>query len=132
MAKRSRLAGRPGQRRPLQRIASRPASAVPVAPAAPPPSTSITPEEEARAAEIEAQIVAEEKAATDARDARDRVRKADLERVSYGPGSIAARAQDEYKYVQRDLRRIALVGGFLIAILVVLEILVNALHLFTL
>lgn len=131
MAKRSRLAGRPGQRRPLQRGAARPALGAPAATPAPPP-TSITPEEEARAAEIEAQIVAEEKAASDARTARERGRRADLDRVSYGSGTIAARAHDEYRYVQRDLRRIAVVGGFLIAIMVVLEILVNALHLFTL
>jgi hypothetical protein len=129
MAKRSRLAGRPGQRRPLQRAASRPVSA---ATPAPRPVTSVTPEEEARAAELEAQIVAEEKAATVARDNRTRRGRADVEGVSYGPGSIAARAQDEYKYVQRDLRRIAVVGGFLVAIVFVLEILVNALHLFTL
>src|SRR6478735_7162766 len=104
MAKRSRLAGRPGQRRPLQRTAApRPAGSTPVAP----PPTSITPEEEARAAELEAQVVV-------------------------SSGTIAARASDEYRYVSRDLRRIAVVGGFLIAVMVVLEILVNALHLFTL
>jgi hypothetical protein len=131
MAKRSRLAGRPGQRRPLQRTATRPAAQAPAAPA-PRPVTSVTPEEEARAAELEAQIVAEEQAAIEARNARARGRRADLAGVSAGTGTIAARAQDEYKYVQRDLRRIAVVGGFLIAILIVLEILVNALHLFTL
>jgi hypothetical protein len=129
MAKRSRLAGRPGQRRPLQRTAApRPAGSTPVAP---PPPTSITPEEEARAAELEAQIVAEEQAATEARDARARGRRADSE-VVVASGTIAARASDEYRYVARDLRRIAVVGGFLIAVMVVLEILVNALHLFTL
>jgi hypothetical protein len=130
MAKRSRLAGRPGQRRPLQRTAApRPAGSTPVAP--PPPPTSITPEEEARAAELEAQIVAEEQAATEARNARARGRRADAE-VVVSSGAIAARASDEYRYVSRDLRRIAVVGGFLIAVMVVLEILVNALHLFTL
>ena len=130
MAKRSRLAGRPGQRRPLQRTAPpRPAGSTPVAP--PPPPTSITPEEEARAAELEAQIVAEEQAATEARNARARGRRADSE-VVVSSGTIAARASDEYRYVSRDLRRIAVVGGFLIAVMVVLEILVNALHLFTL
>jgi hypothetical protein len=129
MAKRSRLAGRPGQRRPLQRNAPRPAGSAPVAP--PPPPASITPEEEARAAELEAQIVAEEQAATDARNARTRGRRDDGEAVAYS-GTIAARASDEYRYVSRDLRRIAIVGGFLIAVMVVLEILVNALHLFTL
>jgi hypothetical protein len=127
MAKRSRLAGRPGQRRPLQRTVARPVEAAPVAP----PPTSITPEEEARAAELEAQIVAEEQAATEARNARTRGRRSDGEPVAYS-GTIAARASDEYRYVSRDLRRIAIVGGFLIAVMVVLEILVNALHLFTL
>jgi hypothetical protein len=128
MAKRSRLAGRPGQRRPLQRTAApRPAGSTPVAP----PPTSITPEEEARAAELEAQIVAEEQAATEARSARTRGRRGDGE-VVVSSGTIAARASDEYRYVSRDLRRIAVVGGFLIAVMVVLEILVNALHLFTL
>ena len=128
MAKRSRLAGRPGQRRPLQRTAApRPAGSTPVAP----PPTSITPEEEARAAELEAQIVAEEQAATEARNARARGRRADAA-VVVSSGTIAARASDEYRYVSRDLRRIAVVGGFLIAVMVVLEILVNALHLFTL
>jgi hypothetical protein len=127
MAKRSRLAGRPGQRRPLQRNAPRPPGSAPVAP----PPASITPEEEARAAELEAQIVAEEQAATAARIARTRVRRDDGETVAVS-GTIAARASDEYRYVSRDLRRIAVVGGFLIAVMVVLEILVNALHLFTL
>ena len=127
MAKRSRLAGRPGQRRPLQRTAApRPAGSTPV-----PPPASITPEEEARAAELEAQIVAEEQAATEARSARTRGRRGDGE-VVVSSGTIAARASDEYRYVSRDLRRIAVVGGFLIAVMVVLEILVNALHLFTL
>lgn len=129
MAKRSRLAGRPGQRRPLQRTATTPRPEA--APVAPPPLASITPEEEARAAELEAQIVAEEQAATDARNARTRGRRSDGEPVAYS-GTIAARASDEYRYVSRDLRRIATVGGFLIAVMVVLEILVNALHLFTL
>jgi hypothetical protein len=130
MAKRSRLAGRPGQRRPLQRTATpRPAGSMPIAP--PPPPSSITPEEEARAAELEAQIVAEEQAATEARNARTRGRRSDGE-VVVSSGTIAARASDEYRYVSRDLRRIAVVGGFLIAVMVVLEILVNALHLFTL
>ena len=126
MAKRSRLAGRPGQRRPLQRT-STPAPCR-VDARGPPPPTSITPEEEARAAELEAQIVAEEQAATEARSARTRGRSPDGE-VVVSSGTIAARASDEYRYVSRDLRRIAVVGGFLIAVMVVLEILVNALHL---
>ena len=88
MAKRSRLAGRPGQRRPLQRTAGRPAATT--APATVTrPASSVTPEEEARAA-------------------------------------------DEYRYVQRDVRRIAIVGGLLLLILAILDVLVNGMHLFTL
>jgi hypothetical protein len=45
---------------------------------------------------------------------------------------LSVRAADEYAYVKRDVRRIALVGGFLIAILAVLEVLVNGMKLFTL
>jgi hypothetical protein len=62
---------------------------------------------------------------------RTRGRSPDGE-VVVSSGTIATRASDEYRYVSRDLRRIAVVGGFLIAVMVVLEILVNALHLFTL
>jgi hypothetical protein len=127
MAKRSRLAARPGQRRPLQRQPARPD--------APRPVTSVTPEEEARAAELEAAIVAEEQAATAARDARERGRKAGSEAtagVSYSSVPLSARAADEYRYVQRDIRRIVLVGGFLLLILAILDVMVNVLHLFTL
>src|SRR4051794_33833283 len=65
MAKRARgsTTTRPGQRRPLQRTTARPAATVvPAAPIAPRPST-LTDAEEARAAELEAAIVAEERRA---------------------------------------------------------------------
>ncbi|HEY7132310.1 MAG TPA: hypothetical protein VH440_08650 [Candidatus Limnocylindrales bacterium] len=126
MAKRSRLAGRPGQRRPLQRsTTSKPATSA--------PSTSITPEEEARAAELEAAIVAEEKAATTARERRGRRDTVDSAgSVAYSSVPLSVREAQEYRYVQRDVRRILVVGGFLLAILAVLEVLVNGLHLFTL
>ena len=129
MAKRSRLAGRPGQRRPLQRPIARPDSGRTR------PAGSVTAEEEARAAELEAAIVAEEKAATAAREARERGRRTVAEPtagVSYTSVPLATRASEEYGYVQRDVRRIAVVGGLLLAILAVLDILVNGLHLFTL
>ena len=129
MAKRSRLAGRPGQRRPLQRPASR------IEPGRPRPAGSVTAEEEARAAELEAAILAEEKAATTARDARERGRRTAIDPtagVSYSSVPLSARASEEYGYVRRDVRRIALVGGFLLAILAVLDVLVNGMHLFTL
>src|SRR3954454_23702506 len=128
MAKRSRLAARPGPRRPLQRPINRPD-------AAPRRPGSVTAEEEARAAELEAAIVAEEKAAADARATRERGRRAAADTtsgVSYTSVPLSTRAADEYRYVQRDIRRIVTVGGFLLGILVVLEILVNGMHLFTL
>jgi len=129
MAKRSRLAARPGQRRPLQRPASRPAGA----PDRPP--GGVTREEELRAAELEAAILAEQAAADTSRRARERARRPSVDTVggvSYTSVPLSVRAADEYGYVKRDIRRIAIVGGFLIAILAVLEVLVNGMHLFTL
>jgi len=123
MAKRSRLAARPGQRRPLER---------PVARA---PRPGLTKDELDRAAELEAAIVAEERAAEDSRRSRERALKAPDEAVGgvrYSSTPLAVRAAEEYGYVRRDVRRITLVGGFLIAILAVLEVLVNGMHLFTL
>jgi hypothetical protein len=117
MAKRSRGSTRPGQRRPLQRP-SRSAAATPprVRPA------SLTPEEEARAAELEAQLLKDERAAETAqRQARERDRRAaerePVARVAAG-SSLAARAADEYAYVARDARRIIVIAGGLLAIMI--------------
>jgi hypothetical protein len=129
MAKRSRLAARPGQRRPLQRAPGRPAEADIRKPG------SVTAAEEARAAELEAAILAEEKAAETSRKGRDLTRRPTTDAVggvSYSSVPLSIRAADEYAYVKRDIRRIAIVGGFLIAILAVLEVLVNGMHLFIL
>ncbi|MEA2518936.1 MAG: hypothetical protein QOF49_1016 [Chloroflexota bacterium] len=128
MAKRSRLTARPGQRRPLQRTARIDADST----RGPGKVTAL---EEARAAELEAAIVAEEQAAETARRNRERGRRTTVDAggaVSYASVPLALRASDEYAYVKRDIRRIAVVGGFLIAILAVLEVLVNGMHLFTL
>jgi hypothetical protein len=123
MAKRSRVGGRPGQRRPLQRSTARPTSTR--------PAGSVTPEEEARAAELEAQILAEEKAAEAARKDRDRRAKApDTGSAIYTSVPLAERAAQEYAYVQRDLRRIVVVGGGLILALVVIYTLLNVLNVF--
>lgn len=124
MAKRARGSTRPGQRRPIQRAAGRPAAAAPVAPVSPRPA-SLTPEEEARAAELEAQIVADERAAEDARrrtaDRRRGGPPATETRVGSRPVSgLAVRAAEEYAYVGRDVRRITLLGGSLIILLLVL------------
>jgi hypothetical protein len=123
MAKRSRIGARPGQRRPLQRQPARTTTAR--------PANSVTAEEEARAAELEAQILAEEKAAEDARKGRDKRAKADAPDAGiYSSTPLAERAAQEYGYVQRDLRRIAVVGGGLLLVLIALDVLINYLHVF--
>ena len=119
MVKRSRAAVRPGQRRPIQR---RPAGA-PSSSATPPATTDmgtrsaagLTAAEARRAEELEAQIRAQETAADAARRAaRDRARTS-VEAAPAG-GSLAA-VSHEYDYVARDIRRIAIVAGLLLAIL---------------
>ena len=95
----------------------------------------MTREEEARAAELEAAILAEEQVAAESRRARERIRRPSSDvvgGVSYTSVPLSVRAADEYGYVKRDIRRIAIVGGFLLAILAILEVLVNGMHLFTL
>lgn len=124
MAKRSRGSTRPGQRRPIQRATGRPAPAAPIAAPTPRPS-SLTAEEEARAAELEAQIVAEERAAEEARKRSTERRRFGSSAAEAGPGprvspGLAVRAAEEYAYVGRDVRRITLIGGSLIILLVAL------------
>jgi len=123
MAKRSRIGGRPGQRRPMQRTAGRPAGARPARPAG-----SVTREEELRAAELEAAILAEEKVAEDARRSRERSIKRPVEGAVYSSTNLATRAAEEYGYVRRDVRRIVVVGGSLLGVLAILHILVNVAH----
>jgi hypothetical protein len=131
MAKRSRIGGRPGQRRPIQRPANRSVAATPIAPTRRP--DGVTPEEEARAAELEAAILVEERAAEEAlrRNSPDRRGRAPIEGTTYTSSSLATRASEEYAYVRRDVRRIAIVGGSLLAVLAVLDILVNVAHVIT-
>ncbi len=123
MAKRARgSTSRPGQRAPIQRSAPRSKSG-PVTPDIDLDETalaayggqSLTDADIARAAELEAQIVAEQKAAEGgSTTARTRA-------VAPGPrpatGSIAVAATEEYAYVARDVRRVVLIGGSLIALL---------------
>lgn len=127
MAKRARgTTTRPGQRRPIQRPATRPApaassstSAAPVAPTAPmaPRSASLTPEEEARAATLEAAIVAEERQAEDGR--RSRAQRSAPVTTVRSSTPLATAAANEYGYVARDVRKVAIVGGSLISVLIV-------------
>jgi hypothetical protein len=128
MAKRSRLSSRPGQRRPTIRrrptTALQPVEPGPVADEAPPAAVrgGLTDEEEARAAEIETRLVAQEKAATAAsRRASERTRRGATE--SSLPLSVRAAA--EYAYVQRDVTRILRITALLVAILLALHLLIN-------
>ena len=131
MAKRARGSStRPGQRAPIQRTPTRP-PATNTAPASddilvdddddPIAHTaigayeghSLTDADLARAAALEAQIVAEEKAAEAAKQPRSHVSA-----VPRSTGTLAAAASEEYAYVARDVRRIVLIGGSLIAFLI--------------
>ena len=124
MAKRVRGSStRPGQRARLQRATAQ--RARDDGPAAK-PSITLTPAEEARAAELEAQIVAAEREAEIAAGrARERSRRPTEPEVRVRPGSIAIRAQEEYAYVSRDVRRLVIIGGSLIALLIGLWVLLQ-------
>ena len=126
MAKRLRGSStRPGQRARLQRRgpssrpSDQPTSSAP---------TSLTEAEEARAAELEAEIVASERTA-EATVARTRERsRRQMSAETTGPrsGSIALRASQEYAYVSRDVRRIVIIGGSLIGLLLGIWVVVEA------
>jgi len=130
MAKRARGTPRPGQRAPLRRSSSaaRPPLAVPplASPTAPPRPATLTPEEEARAAEIEARLVAAERSAEEAARRGARGRRDTEREAPVRTGTIAVRASEEYAYVMRDIRRIAMIGGSLILLLILLWVLSEA------
>lgn len=130
MAKRQRGGARPGQRAPLQR-GSQPAPT----PAAKPVGASrpggLSADELDRAAELEAAIVAEERAAVSSLSrGRDR-RRAGAEAMpssrSRAAGSLAVVAEEEYRYVVRDLRRIAVVFAGIFGLLLVSWLLIAVL-----
>ena len=121
MAKRARgTTTRPGQRRPIQRPPVRPTTAPPRI--APRPAT-LTAEEEARAAELEAAILAEELAVETSRRARQE--RPASEATPRSVSSLAVAASNEYAYVARDVRRIVVVGGVLVSVLAVLWVAVR-------
>ena len=123
MAKRTRGSNRPGQRQSA-RSQTQPASR---------PSGSLSRDEEARAAELESQIVARERVTdNDLARSRDRA-KTEPTRSGRagGQGLLAARAAKEYDYLVRDIRRIVFVGGMVAAIMAVLYVLVDVAHLVT-
>ena len=130
MAKRARGTTRPGQRAPLQRSSSaaRPPLAVPPlgSPTTTPRPPTLTREEEARAAEIEARLVAAERSAEEAARRQVRGRRGADRDAPVRTGSIGVRASEEYAYVIRDVRRIALIGGSMLILLIVIWVLSQA------
>ncbi len=127
MAKRARgTTTRPGQRRPMQRPATRPGAPAPRIASRP---TTLTDEEEARAGELEAAIVAQERAvAATAPAFRARPLRGAAEAPGRSFSSLAVSAGNEYAYVARDVRRVATVGGTLLGILAVLWVVVQVTH----
>ncbi len=117
MAKRARGSVRPGQRRPIDRRtapAATPAAAGGTVAPATPRSTGLTDAEAARAAELEAQLVADERAAEKAR-IRSQPRAGTQGRAP--SGSLELRAEVEYAYVARDVKDIVRIAALLFAVL---------------
>lgn len=121
MAKRTRYPGRPAGRRPTARPATSSATS-----GATIRSGGLTPTELERAAELEAELVAREKAAI-ADNARRRVRRSNVDvSVAADAGApLSVRASHEYAYVARDVRRIGLTAGLMFAILAGIWLVVN-------
>jgi hypothetical protein len=149
MAKRTRFRNRTSSRAAAKRPA-RPAGAAPgrapepTRPAAQPidldaaidsvddmplrSSSSLTEAEIARAAQLEAEANAMERAAI-AESLRRRARgqeRDDADRSDVN-APLSVRMAHEYAYVARDVRRILLTGGLMVAILAALAILINVL-----
>ena len=76
-----------------------------------------------RAAQLEADLLAEEKAAEQSRK-RTRERTAPREVVGTG-GSLAAQEAAEYAYVARDVKDIVKIASLLLVVLLVLWILID-------
>ena len=123
MAKRVRGSVRPGQRRPIDRRPGAPAQPVSAAAPAPKPA-GLSDAEVARAAELEAQLLAEEKAAATSRQ-RAKERTVTRELGSGTSGSFAQQEAVEYAYVARDVKDIVRIAALLLIVLFVLYILVD-------
>ncbi|MBI3748194.1 MAG: hypothetical protein HY262_05045 [Chloroflexi bacterium] len=124
MAKRTRYPGRPAGKRP----AGRPASST-ATPGAVIRSGSLTAAELDRAAALEAELVAREKAAAaESARRRNRGRMVEVAAISDSREPLSVRASHEYAYVARDVRRIGLTAGLMFAILAGLWVVVNVGH----
>jgi hypothetical protein len=152
MAKRTRYPGRPSGRRPgTNRPLKAPQTRAPLASVTQAPleldlnelptgaaavarTVGLTDAEMERAAELEAEVTARERAAI-AESIRRRARGHSPEaNVLAGDvnAPLSVRAAHEYAYVARDVRRILLTGGLMVAILAVLAILINVMGVITL
>ena len=112
MAKRNRYPGRPGSTRLAAKLSGTRGTANAIR------STGLTSAEMDRAAELEAEIGARERAAI-ADNARRRARARGTDAAVAADASIplSARAAHEYAYVARDVRRIGLTAGLMFGIL---------------
>ena len=95
--------------------------------------SALTEAEVARAAELEAEAMAQERAAI-AESLRRRSRGPGAEHHATGDinAPLSVRMSHEYDYVSRDVKRIALTASLMVTILAVLHILVNVLGVVTL
>jgi hypothetical protein len=123
MAKRARGSVRPGQRRPIDKRPASPAAAANT-PAAAPKPTGLSEAELERAAQLEADLLAQEKAADQART-RTRARATRETVVPATAGSLSAAAQSEYAYVARDVKDIVRIASLLIGILIALWLVID-------
>lgn len=91
-------------------------------------SSGLTEAEELRAAELEAEATAKERATiAESLRRRARAQERELGETADLSAPLSVRAAHEYAYVARDVKRIALTAGLMVTILAVLHILVNVL-----
>jgi hypothetical protein len=97
-------------------------------------SASLTEAEERRAAELEAEANARERAAiAESLRRRARVQGSEAHPLAGDLNApLSVRMSHEYAYVARDVKRIALTASLMVGILAVLHILVNVLGVITL
>jgi len=95
--------------------------------------SALTEAEIARAAELEAEATAKERAAiAESLRRRAGAQAGEHHRAGDVNAPLSVRMSHEYAYVARDVKRIALTAGLMVAILAVLDILVNVLGVITL
>jgi hypothetical protein len=122
MAKRARGSVRPGQRRPIDKRPGSPVAAS--TPAAAPKPTGLSEAELERAAQLESDLLAEEKAAEQART-RTRTRATREVVTPAAAGSLSVAAKAEYAYVARDVKDIIRIASILIGILIALWLVID-------